>query len=140
VLDLPTDRKVTSVSFDKTLWANFRAEVKHRGEQIQDVFDRLMASYVSPTGKNTNAAKTVTVTTEEEAWRPRTPRINADSMVREEEEDTETEEDDTEETDDEEEDTFSVVPHLPGSSPLEIDDEPEGEEEADEDDSEEEEW
>lgn len=66
------------MSFDKILWANFRAEVKHRGEQVQDVFDRLMASYlnvkqpnrsVSPTNRqNTNAVKeAVTVVTEESA-------------------------------------------------------------------------
>jgi hypothetical protein len=126
------NRKVTSVSFDKILWANFRAEVKHRGEQVQDVFDRLMRNYVE--GQNTKARKTVTVMTEGEVWRPHTRGLSADDTVREAEDDSQEDSDTEEEEELEEEDAqnFAVEPHVPGAPEIEIDDEPEEEEENEE--------
>ncbi|MGA2309498.1 MAG: hypothetical protein ABSG57_08125 [Candidatus Bathyarchaeia archaeon] len=136
------DRKVTSVSFNKLLWANFRAEAKHRGEQIQDVFDRLMASYISPKGENTNSIrKTVSVVTEEEVWHPRTPKLE----VEESDEKEDSKEEPTDEEEEEDEDGFKVEPHLPGfgNNLVEVKDEPEEDDEEDfedEDAEEEEEW
>jgi hypothetical protein len=124
------------VSFNKLLWANFRTEAKHRGEQIQDVFDRLMTSYVNvkqpnrsaPSNRqNTNEAKEpVTVVTEEKVWGSA-------------EEEADSEEESGDEQDEEGDGGFKVEPHLPGFGNLvEIDDDPTKEELDEEDDSEEE--
>jgi hypothetical protein len=111
--DLPREgRKITSVSFNTVLWSNFRNEAKRRHEEIQDVFDRLMASYVtgqpdrlvSNSRENTNAVReSVTVVTEEKVTEEKPGWGNLYEQEEEEDEEAEFAEDPFGEQSDEEE-------------------------------------